>query len=345
MTQGESLGELLCAWFRREARDLPWRRERSPYNTLVCELMAQQTRIDTLLPYYERFVARWPDFGALAAADLDDVLKMWQGLGYYSRARNLHRCAREVVGRHGGELPADRAALLRLPGIGEYTAGAILSLGFNLPCPAVDGNALRVWSRVARDGTDISTPAAKRACAEWIGREMPPGRAALFTEGLMELGALVCAPRSPDCPRCPIRGRCAAARAGNPEDYPVRAPARAQREIALTMVLLRDPAGRTAMRKREERLLHGLWEYFWLPGDLSPEQVAEALARQGIAALDLRDLGRRSHVFTHRIWRLRGVSAVASEGSPAPEGYAWLTPEERAGKSIPAAFSHFDSAL
>jgi A/G-specific adenine glycosylase len=217
----EKLQSQLAAWFSTAARDLPWRRTRDPYAILVSEFMLQQTQVATVIPYFERWMQRFPTFAALAAARENDVLSAWQGLGYYSRARRLHTAARAVVENHGGTLPPDPAAISALPGVGAYTAGAIAAFAFDLPAPAVDANIARVLSRLFHITAPIDTTAGRDALWAAATRLVPQCGAGVHTGALMELGALVCTPRAPRCLECPIRTHC---RAPNPEDLPVKRP-------------------------------------------------------------------------------------------------------------------------
>ena len=222
----------LVAWFGKAARDLPWRRTRDPYAILVSEVMLQQTQVATVIPFYERWLARFPDFGALASADESEVLSVWQGLGYYSRARNLHRAAKTVVAAHGGEMPRDPMFIRALPGIGRYTAGAVASFAFDLPEPLVDANVARVLARLLDLHTPIDSTAGQAALWSAAIALVPQKGARTFNSALMELGALVCAPRTPQCLLCPIRTHCAAFANGTAESLPRKKPRRKQ--IALS---------------------------------------------------------------------------------------------------------------
>lgn len=219
-----SFQKAIISWFRKAQRDLPWRHTRDPYAILVSELMLQQTQVATVIPYYHRWLARFPDFQTLAAAAEHDVLSLWQGLGYYSRARNLHRAAQSVVEMHGGRIPADPAAIRALPGVGRYTAGAIASFAFDLPEPIVDANVARVVARLI----DLREPidSTKGQAALWLeaGRLVPKKHPGLFNAALMELGALLCAVRNPRCDECPVRVHCLGAAAGTARNLPVKKP-------------------------------------------------------------------------------------------------------------------------
>jgi len=331
-------GLVLADWFAAHRRDLPWREEsarRDPYQVLVSELMLQQTRVATAISYFTRFVARFPDVGSLAAAPEGDVMGLWKGLGYYSRARNLHRATQAVVREHGGRLPEDYDALRKLPGVGDYTAGAVRSIAFGLATPAVDGNVLRVLSRFAGDDGDVALPATRRRIAERSAALSPPGRAADFCEGLMELGATVCLPKSPDCDRCPWRGACVAFAEGRTGDLPVKRPKPPPERSDRTALVVVDGAGRLLVEYRETGLLGGLWGF----PERAPEDAFEA--RSGVRP-DLggaREAGVVEHVFTHRRWRMAvSVCGVARAGDGPKPPFRWVTPEEFEALPVSKAF-------
>lgn len=257
----EQLQAELLAWFRQRQRNLPWRRERDPYRIWVSEVMLQQTRVDTVIPYYERFIRLFPTLEDLARADEAEVLKVWEGLGYYSRARNLLHGVREVCERYGGEVPDTKEEILSIKGIGPYTAGAILSIAYGKPVPAVDGNVMRVISRLFSIQADIAKVSTRKRIEELVQRLIPADASSHFNQGLMELGALVCLPRSPACEDCPLQAFCQAYRDGNQEALPVKAQKRPPRPVGLAAaVLWRD--GKVLIRRRpQDGLLAGLWEF------------------------------------------------------------------------------------
>jgi A/G-specific adenine glycosylase len=259
--RARELRALLLAWFDRERRDLPWRADRDAYRVWISEAMLQQTRVETVLPYYARFVARFPDVGMLAAAPVDDVLAAWSGLGYYRRARTLHAAARAVVELHGGQLPRTRAELLALPGVGPYTAGAVLSIAYDLREALVDGNVARVLARLfAVDGDPASSAFQERAWGLARALVADAERPGDWNQALMELGALVCAPREPDCARCPLAGLCAARATGRERELP-RAKARAA-PVDVELVLLVAERGDALLleRRPETGRMAGLWQ-------------------------------------------------------------------------------------
>ncbi len=324
----ETVRRRLIAWYRHSHRDLPWRRTDDPYRIWLSETMLQQTRVETVIPYYERFLEHFPTLESLAAADEQDVLRDWAGLGYYARARNLKRAAEQVVRDHGGELPRDPEALAALPGVGRYTLGALRSIAFKEPTAAVDGNVTRVLARL----TAARRPAAR--ALEKLAAELVPASAPdLFNQALMELGATVCTPRSPRCLICPLRGVCAAAASGRPEDYP--APRRRRPPVpvrALGGVLRRGRPPRVLMLQRPSRgLLGGLWEIPSVAGESADALVEALLARTGLRARPGQPLGRVSHGFSHRLLDLSIVELEPCGGrlraSARPQA-RFCTPEQ-----------------
>ncbi|WP_437900967.1 A/G-specific adenine glycosylase [Sorangium sp. So ce124] len=327
----------LEAWFGRVARDLPWRRTRDPYAIWLSEVMLQQTRVETVIPYYERFLARYPTVFALASAEIDDVLSLWSGLGYYRRARVLHLAAREVTARHDGALPRDVSALLALPGVGAYTAGAIASIAYDQPVPLVDGNVARVLSRIEGIDDDIRSASGTRklwSTAERLVRGAPssvhPGR---FNQALMELGATVCTPRNPRCDACPVDGACVARATGRQTDLPVIAPKRDVPAVAMVAAVVRSGDRVLFVRRAEGGLFGGLWE----PPMVEARALADARALLELVGVardaPLREIGRVRHILTHR--RLDVTVARAEVAAPwrfraklaSPyEKAAWLDP-------------------
>ena len=332
---------LLLRWYGENARDLPWRGGRDPYAIWVSEIMLQQTQVETVKPYYTRFMAALPTVFALAGAPEDRVLKLWEGLGYYSRARNLHRCAKAVVAEHGGVFPHEWQAVRALPGIGDYTAGAVLSIAFGQRTPAVDGNVLRVAARVLEIEADMAAPAIKKAVSAALAAIYPqkgPDCGAL-TQSLMELGATVCTPgESPRCGVCPIAGLCRAYGRGTAARLPVKTPKRAKREDSLTVLVLRS-GGRIALRRRPpEGLLAGLWELPNVPGHLEAEEISRLLEDWGITALSVGERYSRTHIFTHVRWDMRCYT-VRYGGVADEAGLVWADSEALEHEyALPAAF-------
>jgi A/G-specific adenine glycosylase len=315
----------LLAWYRANRRDLPWRRTRDPYAIWISEAMLQQTRVETVIPYWERFLARFPDVAALAAADTDAVIELWAGLGYYSRARNLHRAARAVVERHEGALPEDPEALRALPGVGRYTAGALASIAFDRPEPIVDGNVARVLTRLLGiDGEVSSRPVQERLWEEaaLLARGEDPGA---LNQALMELGAMLCTPRAPRCLACPWTRRCVARAEGRQESLPVKAAKKAPKRIEAVAGHLERRGRLLAVQRPKQGLLGGLWE---LPGGelAAGERPEEALARAfrdglGLALPGAEPLGCVEHVFTHRRLVLHVFRCKAGDGRVRRRGW------------------------
>ncbi|MCZ8514128.1 A/G-specific adenine glycosylase [Paenibacillus filicis] len=353
----------LLAWYRRHKRDLPWRRNRNPYHIWVSEIMLQQTRVDTVIPYFHRFIEKFPTTEALAEAPEEEVLKAWEGLGYYSRARNLQTAVREVHERYGGVVPSTKEEVFSLRGVGPYTAGAILSIAYNQPEPAVDGNVMRVLSRYFLIEEDIMK-GSTRVTMEKLAQELiPEGAAGDFNQGLMELGALVCTPKSPNCLTCPVMAHCAGRAAGMEEALPVKKkakPPRPERRV-VSLILGDGPnAGRILVRQRPaEGLLARLWE---LPhteapkaGENAPEApLAAAAAHEALAAALAADglglgpaawLMHAEHTFSHIRWDME-VYVCRPEPSPLgadvppllPSHYRWIRREDMDQLAFPNVF-------
>jgi A/G-specific adenine glycosylase len=327
--------QALLGWFDRQARSLPWRQpsggshRRDPYAVIVSELMLQQTQVTTVIPYYERFMERFPDFSSLAEADETEVLKYWEGLGYYRRARNLHALARQVIDEFNGRLPVDRKQLLGLPGIGPYTAGAIRSFAYDLPEPAVDGNVVRVFARLDAIAHQQGDPAGQRAVRERVSGLIPGARAGDFSEALMELGATVCLPGTPDCGFCPLARFCRALALSRVNDYPVKRKDREKPVSRLTYLLIHQESD-VLCQRRPKGLLEGLYEFVSLEGKMTGEgQVRDQLeALWGKMALNLTFRGEERAVFSHRIWEMAlwEVDLSGSDGLLVTDKFNELIP-------------------
>ena len=328
----------LLNWYDAGSRTLPWRSDPRPYYVWLSEIMLQQTRVEAATPYFERFILELPTIADLAAAPEQQLLKLWEGLGYYNRVRNLQRAAQIVVDTYGGELPADFELLLQLPGIGRYSAGAIASIAFGLPVPAVDGNVLRVLSRVLESPAPIDREETKRQMGVAISRRLPPDRPGDFNQALMELGAMVCLPNgAPRCEVCPLCPLCLAHHNGTISEYPRKAPKKARRcETRTVLVLFRR--SEVAIRQRPATgLLRGLWELPNLEGALTPEEIRKLLADWGLSAGYPIALGEARHIFTHLEWQMTGW-AVAVEGEPV-QPLLFVPPEQlREEFCLPSAF-------
>ena len=334
------LRELLPLWFAANARDLPWRRDREPYHVWLSEIMLQQTRVEAVKGYYTRFLEAVPDIPALAAADPELLHKLWEGLGYYSRVRNLQAAAKQIVSEFGGVFPRSYREVRSLKGVGDYTAGAICSICFDLPEPAVDGNVLRVLARLRRDWRCADDPAVKKAVRQELAGVYPQEGAGALTQALMELGATVCLPNgAPRCADCPLAEICRSKTDGGWRDLPVRAEKRPRRKQLLTVFVL-DCGGALALRRRpEEGLLAGLWEFPHVPGHLEAQEALDQAARWGIRPLGLEKQVDRTHIFTHIRWDMRCWYLRCGERAP---DFVWAEPSELDGKyALPTAFRMF----
>ena len=333
--------------FYENRRLLPFRQEPTPYHIWISEIMLQQTRMTAAVPYYQRFVAELPDPAALAACDPDRLRKLWQGLGYYSRAANLQKAARVICEQYGGELPADYDALRSLPGIGDYTAGAIASIGFGIAVPAVDGNVLRVFARLYDDDADVTRPETKRLFTGRVCEQLPADNPGDFNQALMELGALVCLPNgAPLCEHCPLAGVCLGRASGRAAALPVKPAKKPRPELPLTVAVVRGPQGVLLQKRPDKGLLAKLWQPLVLDGRLTPDDVRKALAGMGIAVRALSPLGPAKHIFTHKVWQMEGWLAETDASPALPENCVWALPEELAADySVPSAFAVYLPAM
>ncbi len=324
----------LMAWYQKNARDLPWRRTRDGYAVWISEIMLQQTRVAAVIPYYERFLRELPDVFALAGVDDERLHKLWEGLGYYSRASNLKKAANEIVARFDGQMPRDYGALLTLPGIGEYTAGAIASIAFDEAVPAVDGNVLRVLARLYALERDIRDAAFKKEARARLLPLVPADQPGVFNAALMELGAVVCLPNgTPKCGECPVRAHCAANRQGKTEQLPVLSAKKARRIERKTVFALSTGGGLLGFRRPERGLLAGLWQLPEAEGALSDAQAAAWLGTHGIVPIGELRFYERRHIFTHIEWHMR-VCAAAVSVDALPEG--WVVLDE--SLALPTAY-------
>ena len=324
---------LLVPWFLRAKRDLEWRNDPTPYRVWVSEIMLQQTRVEAVKPYYDRFLTALPDVASLAAVDETRLLKLWEGLGYYRRARNLQAAAKKIVHDYGGVFPSDYDGVRGLPGVGDYTAGAILSIAFGKPFPAVDGNVLRVVSRVAASREDTDSPKIRKELTAALAAVYPAGQCSEFTQSLMELGATVCLPNgAPLCLTCPLAGICLASQHGLTDEIPVRKTKAARPVKEFAVVVLRDAAGRFAVRRRPGTgLLAGLYEFPNLEGH--PDETA---LKKAFHAVRIVKSGTAKHVFTHVEWDM--TLYLAETGDP-PDGFEWVSRDSlHSETAIPSAF-------
>lgn len=338
----QQLPERLLEWYAAGHRDLPWRRDREPYHVWLSEVMLQQTRVEAVKGYYRRFLAELPDIPALAACPPDRLAKLWEGLGYYSRMRNLQKAAQVIVSAHGGVFPREYDAIRALPGVGDYTAGAIASICFGLPEPAVDGNVLRVLSRVTDDAAPVTDAAVKREYAARLREIYPAGRCGDFTQSLMELGATVCGPNSqPQCALCPLASLCLARANGTALLRPVKAPKKEKRTEEKTVFILRCGTRIAIRRRPEQGLLAGLWELPNVDGKCSAQQALVQAERWGVHPRELCRSSEKTHIFTHIRWELRGFYIECAEAAPL---FTWVDPARFwQDIALPTAFRIFEA--
>ncbi len=335
----ESLPGALLPWYESNKRELPWRADREPYHVWLSEIMLQQTRVEAVKGYYARFLTELPTIQALARCDDEKLHKLWEGLGYYSRVRNLKKAAQVIVEKHGGTFPRNYTDIRALPGIGDYTAGAICSICFDLPTPAVDGNVLRVMARLENDPTPIDLPARKKEVQRRLA-EIYSTQAGAFTQALMELGATICGPnRAPACESCPCRDFCKARQLGTAETLPVKLPRKPRRQEALTVFILRC-GHRYALEKRPASgLLAELWQLPNVSGRLSAQEATVWASEKGMKPRDIRRMVEKEHIFTHIQWNMLGVYLEVEEISA---DYQWFTEAEvNTGAALPTAFRQF----
>ena len=325
----------LVQWYRENKRDLPWRHTSDPYAIWVSEIMLQQTRVEAVKPYYERFLNTLPTVKALAEADEEVILKLWEGLGYYSRVRNMQRAAIQIMTEYQGRFPANQKALLSLKGIGPYTAGAVGSIAFGLPIPAVDGNVLRVMSRITADAADISLQSTKKEWESRLTEIMPRDVSGDLNQALMELGATVCLPNgAPKCKICPVRAMCIAYRKNQTAVYPVKAEKKPRTQEYLNVFFCVD-GDRIAIGKRSGKgLLSGLWE---LPNGLRDTAPPAILQEKGILEAEIFPMKAQKHIFTHVEWHMDCYFVRVTKR--VPSSLLWLTKAEaEESYALPSAF-------
>ncbi len=332
----------LLDWYQQNKRSLPWREDPTPYHVWVSEIMLQQTRVEAVKHHYTRFLSRYPTLSALADADPEELAKYWEGLGYYSRMRNLQRCAKTVVSQYDGVLPQEYDALLKLPGIGSYTAGAISSIAYGRPYAAVDGNVLRVLSRVFANDAPIDEQKVKTDCFALLNAVMPHDPGA-FNQSLMELGATVCLPNgTPDCEHCPIAFRCKAHAQQDELAYPVKKPKKARKIEQITYLLILTDEGFLLHKRPGTGLLASLWEYPNLPGHLHEHEVIRYLQSRGGAGFTLTPLPAKKHIFTHIEWQI-AAWFVRLPHLPLTDNEVFAGEEQiRASYALPTAFDQYD---
>ncbi|MDB5097020.1 MAG: yfhQ [Cyanobacteria bacterium RYN_339] len=346
-----SITQDLQAWYAQDHRDLPWRRTRDPYAIWISEIMLQQTQVATVIPYYERFMARFPGPAALAEADEHDVLKHWEGLGYYSRARHLQAGARMVQDHHGGLVPRTWDEVRRLPGVGDYTAGAILSIAFGESVPAVDGNVIRVLSRIYLVTDDVAKPATRKHIEKLARELLVDAEPAVLNQALMELGARVCTPAKPKCETCPVQQHCRAFAAGVAADLPYKPKKQAVKALTLATVLVERGERFLLVRRPAEGVWGGLWA---LPSvelpptaglDAQREALAASLKALGVEALVGDQVQAHKHALTHRALTIPVFRAQFLAGA-APEGNtAWVHADEAKAYALPVPFQRIVAAI
>ncbi len=326
--------EALLAWYRQYHRRLPWRENPDPYWIYLSEVMLQQTRMESALPYFENFIRELPTLEDLASVDEERLMKLWEGLGYYSRARNLKKGANYIVTEFGGCLPEEPKELQKIPGIGPYSAGAIASTLYQKPVCAIDGNVLRVFSRLYRLEHSLPGAALTKAVREKVLALLPHESPGDFNQALMELGALICKPNSPDCPSCPVRSFCLSADAQDVSDFPRRKKKTPPKEEQHTVIML-EKDGEFAVEKKSTGLLRGLYRFPMTVGHLNSSELQDLLEGKGFAIKEIHFIGESSHAFSHRIWRMVLFHVLLEEKS---HFYEWFEKKRLAELPIASAF-------
>lgn len=338
---------LLLNWYQKNKRTMPWRDDPTPYHVWISEIMLQQTRVEAVREYYQRFIEKLPDIRSLSKVDDETLHKLWEGLGYYNRAKNLKKAAELIEKEYGGELPSCYEMLLKLPGIGPYTAGAIASIAFFEPVPAVDGNVMRVIARLTGDDREIDESSTKKAMEEVVRELIPSGEVQHFNQAFMELGALVCIPNGKaKCDVCPVRELCFAYKNGKQGELPVKKAKKERKKEKRTILLFKNEEGKVHLRKRGEKgLLSGLWEFPSLDGSYTEKELEDWLKKEGIAFSEIKRLKKVKHIFTHIEWDMIGYLIVLKVGEMGGEK-VWVSLTEMKEKySIPSAFGAYKKYL
>ena len=332
----QRITEPLTTWYEQNKRPLPWREGKSPYAVWISEIMLQQTRIEAVIRYYARFMQALPDIESLSRVEDDRLMKLWEGLGYYSRARNLKKAAQMIMTDFGGVFPRRYEDIRKLPGIGEYTAGAIGSICFDLPVPAVDGNVLRVISRLTGSRENVLLPQTKKRIIELL-RDIMPQNAGSFNEGLMELGEVVCLPMAPMCEKCPLRAYCAAFSNDLTAELPVREKQMKRKRVQKTVFILSAPDDRIAIEKRPDKgLLSGLYQLPNIDSELTEEAIRNTVRSWGLSTQSITFVKSAKHVFTHIDWIMNAYRVEVTEIGGS---FLWVTREEMSEHyPLPTAF-------
>lgn len=339
----EKIVQPLIEWFKQNGRILPWRESKNPYKIWLSEIMLQQTKIEAVKKYYTRFLEEIPTIQDLATVEEEKLLKLWEGLGYYNRARNLKKAAIILQEKYQGKMPATYQELMELPGIGEYTAGAIASIAYQEKVPAVDGNVLRVMARVTEDRQNVLLPEVKKQVTKRLISIMPK-EAGIFNEAIMELGELVCLPNGgPLCNKCPLQGYCLAYKKSLTEEIPVRQKKQVRKKEKKTVFIFCNK-GKIAIQKREKRgLLAGMYEFPNTEGYVTKEELETLLARWNLTASKITPIGKYQHTFSHKEWEMKGYVIDAEQQNTQ---FQWVTKQELLEKyPIPTAFSGFKEKI
>lgn len=331
----KTAAKALLAWYDVHKRAMPWRDIHDPYATWVSETMLQQTQVSTVKSYYARFMEAFPTLEKLAEAPEEQVLKLWEGLGYYSRARNLLKGARQVMANHGGQLPMDEKALRAISGIGPYTAGAILSIAYNLPYPAVDGNVIRVMTRLHGIREDVGVPSVGRLIYQKTLETMCHERPGDFNQAVMDLGATICVPGTPDCEKCPLKAYCRAYEAGDAENLPIKMKIKAPRVVPMGVAIV-TCGERVLVMQRQERMLGGLYTFVTQPEGNTKTAMNKRLKSLKLKAEYTEEMGQARHVFTHQVWEMR-IHHYAAQSMPEVAHGQWVTGEELEKLPFPTA--------
>jgi A/G-specific adenine glycosylase len=333
----------LISWFKAEQRELPWRKDQDPYKVWVSEIMLQQTRVDTVIPYFNRFIEWFPTISHLANANDDKVLKAWEGLGYYSRVRNLHSAVKEVNEKYNGQVPNTPKEISSLKGVGPYTAGAILSIAYGIPEPAVDGNVMRVLSRILSIWEDIAKPSTRKLFENAVRQLISHDEPSEFNQALMELGALICTPTSPSCLLCPVRDHCQGFHEGVETELPIKSKKNSQRTVELVAAIIKDDHGKFLIHKRSENgLLANLWEFpnveIHQPTVLERAQISDLFRESFEMNIKLeKGIGQIEHIFSYLIWNIRVYTGMINSTFQESNEWKWVSFDDMEDYAFPVS--------